>query len=125
MVHCVILTGRMIVQKVTAVQVKLKVSLAVVKFNPNHYKKILPHENEYYLVDYVTKAYVGRVLKVGKKHCTLKSLEDRSPNTFDWPKRDDVDDVNVKTLFCGLIKLKGTVPFKVQGIHDAFTSFKA
>lgn len=43
-------------------------NVPVVKFNPKHYKKIIPQEKKYYVVDYVTKAYIGRLCRQNTLH---------------------------------------------------------
>ena len=46
---------------------------------PRKFEKIYPEEEKYYIVSYY-RAYIGRVLKVGKTNVTIKFLERRMNN---------------------------------------------
>ena len=51
-----------------------------VSFVPRKFGKIYPEEEKYYVVTY-DRAYIGRVLKVGKISLTIKFFERRIPHT--------------------------------------------
>ena len=64
-------------------------------FNPRQYTRIRKHikEHDYYAVDYNDTYYVGRALKLNKNIVTMKFLTRLTDDKFDWPKRDDLDNV--------------------------------
>ena len=64
-------------------------------FNTSQYTRIKKHikEHDYYAVDYNDTYYVGRVLKLNKNNVTMKFLTRLTDDKFDWPKRDDLDNV--------------------------------
>ena len=95
-----------------------------VKFIPKKYGKIYPEEEKYYVVNYDKKAYIGRVLKVSKVMVKIKFLERRMNNQYDWPKRDDIDEVEMIHLIAGPILLTGTTPFTIRGIDRTLANFK-
>jgi hypothetical protein len=82
-------------------------------------KKLNIQLNEYYAVAYDTKRdqqgwYIGRVLDfpdenlVRIKYLRCLSLADYS---YDWPKKDDIDEVEENYIFAGPLRLSGAGPF--------------
>ena len=95
-----------------------------VKFSAKQYKTLKPVLHNYYAVDFVNKSFVGRVVTVGKTKVTMTFLERKSNDEYHWPVRVDKDDVYPQALFCGPIKLSGTIPFTIHGIDKAFSDYK-
>lgn len=77
-------------------------------------------------MDYEINYYVGRVIDVNEQSISCKFLR-RNPNDcYVWPKNDDIDTIDdIKGLFVGPIKLKGTVPYTIRNLPEAFKAFRA
>ena len=54
----------------------------------------------------------------------IRFLERRMNNQYNWPKRDDIDEVEMIHLIAGPILLTGTNPFTIRGIDKALADFK-
>lgn len=99
----------------------------VARFDPQKYlyiqKKKSISENGYYGVDY-GKAYIGRVTKSDKTSLRMTFLQRKPDDMYDWPKKADVDDnIDLKYVFCGPLKLVGTTPYQVRGVDDAYKQY--
>lgn len=72
-------------------------------------------EGEYYAVDYVKNFYIGRVLDISVDWVHLKFLHKVRATTFHWPRRDDVDKVQIWTVFYGPVTVPGFIsgPFTI------------
>lgn len=66
---------------------------------------------QYYAVDYVTNYYIGRAISIANQVVKFKFLHRLGADKFDWPKRDDVDDVHVSCIFFGPVSLENSGPF--------------
>lgn len=73
-------------------------------------ERILEAEH-YYAVYYEDQFYIGRVIVVGDETCTMKFLKSNL-DTYIWPRKDDICDVNNEFIFYGPLDL-GNYPFKI------------
>ena len=77
---------------------------------------------QYYAVDYVDRFYIRRVLNKGNKtdHFKIKFLHQMSrfgQMNFHWPKKDDIDNVFIKTIFFGPVQLEGQSEYKCSAYN--------
>ena len=75
----------------------------------------------YYAVDYVSKFYIGRLIKVEGRVLTFKFLhpfQSEGVTLYDWPRRDDLDDSTLCCVFYGPIHLSGCGPFTVSNLQE-------
>jgi hypothetical protein len=97
-----------------------------------HYQTLLPplastiQKDKYYAVDYVRMYYIGRALDVpnGSSLIPFKFLHKVGAQRFDWPTRDDVDNVHPSCIFYGPLTLEGNGPFEVLHLYELETVFK-
>ena len=62
--------------------------------------------------------YFGRVLSIQGDFIQFKFLHPirhgaNAADSFDWPRRDDVDNVHMSCVFYGPVQLVGNTPFTV------------
>ena len=72
----------------------------------------------YYAADYVSHYNFGRVLSIQGDFIQFKFLHPirhgaNAADSFDWPRRDDVDNVHISCVFYGPVHLVGNTPFTV------------
>lgn len=68
---------------------------------------------KYYAVYYEDQFYIGRVLTINGDKCTMKFLK-KNVNSYIWPKKDDICDVEISFIYFGPITLLGNHPFKIN-----------
>ncbi|CAB4041133.1 Sentrin-specific protease 2 [Paramuricea clavata] len=69
---------------------------------------------KYYAVDYVNKYYIGRALSMPADNTVkFKFSHSVGAKQFNWPKRDDFDDVHISCIFYGPVTLEMCGPFVV------------
>ena len=86
---------------------------------------ILPEQ--YYAVEYVETYYIGHALSQADSFVRFKFLHRVGAKSFDWPRRDDVDDVHISCVFYGPVTLESAGPFAVpkqQNIEKMFKEIK-
>lgn len=54
---------------------------------------------------------VGRIISIQESSCKMKFLKQVMENTYNWPSKDDIQNVNVAFILYGPIKLLGNGPF--------------
>src|SRR6218665_820740 len=88
---------------------------------------IVPEVEKYYAVDYVTRFYIGRVLKASDrpKFWHMKFLHQLKKNSeiFKWPRAVDCAEVHESVIFFGPILLEGVHGLKVQNIDEINAAF--
>lgn len=78
---------------------------------------------KYYAVHYKfhynnSRYYIGRVLSFKGEMVKMKYLYRTGANRFDWPARDDVEEVHISCIFFGPIKLENAGPFTIPMLVD-------
>ena len=69
---------------------------------------------EYYAVNFDKKFYIGRAVSVQESnHIQVKFLHNARAGKFDWPARDDIDDVHISSIFYGPVELDQSGPFTI------------
>ena len=82
-----------------------------------HQKRLCPippptiQPGEYYAVDYIKNYYFGRVIEKNYSFVQFKFLHRVRATTYHWPRRDDMDRVQLSNIFAGPI----TVPHFING----------
>ena len=79
-------------------------------------------------VEYVENYYIGRALSQADSFVRFKFLHRVGAKSFDWPSRDDVDDVHISCVFYGPVTLESAGPFAVpkqQNIDEVFKEIKS
>ena len=110
--------------------------VAYVHFKKRHYEKIPStlKEGDYYTVDaYETlksrdQYYIGRITTLNKATIEMKFLNKtrKVPNQYDWPVKNDVlKGIDPQGLFVGPIGLKGTCPYIIMGLDEAYKSYQS
>ena len=77
----------------------------------------------YYAVEYGTKFYIGRAIRVIEDKVEFKFLH-QVVKKFKWPLRDDNDIVYKRRVFFGPTVLAGTGPFEIPSLGDIDKLFK-
>lgn len=70
-------------------------------------------EEKYYAVYYGHQWYIGRIIKIKEATCQIKFLY-RNLESFNWPKKEDVQQVKKCYIFYGPISLLGPSPFNLK-----------
>lgn len=88
-----------------------------------------PEPESYYVVDYVNKYYIGRLLAIESGLLRFKFLHSsqcKGSTTYYWPRRDDINMVHPFCLVYGPVQLEGCDPFTVKGVRvdQLFESLK-
>ena len=97
-------------------------------FKPQKYlkmqKKMNIEVNQYYAVNY-GKVYIGRVMEIGKASVTMTFMERKPANRYNWLKnKQNIDNnVPVQYIFGGPINMKGTTPFHIEGVDEAYKQY--
>jgi hypothetical protein len=68
---------------------------------------------QYFAVDYINHYYYGRAVAVAGDFVTFKFLHATSSSTFDWPHRNDIEEVHSSCIFYGPVVLQGNCPFSI------------
>ncbi|EDO38580.1 predicted protein [Nematostella vectensis] len=76
------------------------------------------HYAVHYQFNSTCKYYIGRVLSMEGERVRVKYLHRVGANRFDWPMRDDIDDVHVSCIFFGPVALSNAGPFMVPMLAD-------
>ena len=79
-------------------------------------------------VEYVENYYIGSALSQADSFVRFKFLHRVGAKSFDWPSRDDVDDVHISCVFYGPVTLESAGPFAVpkqQNIEKVFKEIKS
>ena len=82
------------------------------KLHPVPPEGILPAE-QYYAVEYVETYYIRHALSQADSFVRFKFLHRVVTKSFDWPSRDDIDDVHISCVFYGPVTLDSAGPFAV------------
>lgn len=86
-------------------------------------------KDEYYAVYYDKNFYIGRVLQVKKETVRFQFLHYKLEGRYDWPRRDDISEVNLQMVFMGPIQIEGTLPFDLRNymaqISSEYKNFRA
>ena len=98
------------------------------KLHPIPPEGILPAE-QYYAVEYVETYYIGNAQSQADSFVNVrfKFLHRVGAKSFDWPSRDNVDDVHMFCVFYGPVTLESAGPFAVpkqQNIEKRFKESK-
>ena len=89
-------------------------------------------KGDYYAVDAYEHVkskdqyYIGSITKVKKQSVEMRFLYKtrKVPNQYDWPvKEDTLSNIDPKGLFVGPLQLKGTCPYIIMGLDEAFLSY--
>ena len=79
--------------------------------------------NQYYAVSY-GKIYIGRVMELSKASVKMTFMERKPANSYNWLKnKQDIDNVSVQYIFAGPINMKGTTPFHIEGVDEAYKQY--
>ena len=71
--------------------------------------------DKYYAIFYQRKFYIGRVLEImDDDSCEITFLFTKGTNSWEWPKRRDIDIVPMEDIICGPIILLGHGPFSLS-----------
>ena len=76
-------------------------------------KQLSPHlasvteEEKYYMVDYITKSFVGRALSVDGDIMMFKFFHPTLGSKLTWPGQDDIEVKHISCVFYGSVQLKG------------------
>ena len=89
------------------------------KLHPIPPEDILPEQC--YAVEYVENYYIGRALSQADSFVRFKSLHRVSAKSFDWPSRDDVDDVHISCVFYSPVTLESAGSFAVPNFQNSKT----
>jgi hypothetical protein len=80
---------------------------------------------EYYAVDYIDKYYLGRAISMTNQLVKFKFLHSVGAKKFNWPKRDDLDEVHLSCIFFGPVTLENVGPFSVPQQQEIEKLFNA
>lgn len=72
--------------------------------------------------------WVGRISKLNKTSVDMKFLAKtrKVPNQYDWPVRDDtLEEIDPKGLFVGQLRMRGTCPFIIMQLDEAYEAYQA
>ena len=77
-------------------------------------------QGEYYAVDYIKNLYIGRVLDATAEHVKFKFLYKVGATIFHWPRRKDVDQVHISTIFYGSVSVPSFIigPFTIPELSE-------
>lgn len=101
--------------------------LVLVELHERMLKQIPPEGiqvEQYYAVEYVENYYIGRVLSQNGDYVKLKFLHRVGAHSFNWPRRDDVDEVHMCCLFYGPVLIQDSGPFVVPNLQEIEKIFK-
>lgn len=90
----------------------------------HRFPNIQLEEDQYYAVDYIDTFYVGRIICFNKQTIKMKYMRRNAEGNYDWPTRDDIDDVEKHMIFDGPLVIEGTLPFKLKtDLHSLWVKF--
>ena len=85
---------------------------------------ILIIAEQYYAVEYVENYYIGRALSQADSFVRFKFLHQVGAKSFDWPSRDDIDEVHISCVFYGPVTLESAGPFTGHLLKSITTQFQ-
>ena len=77
----------------------------------------------FYVIAFGNIVYVGKVIQSDGSAITVKFLERKFSDQYDWYKRDRIETINKEQVICGPLKIRGTLPFKINGTQKALAAF--
>ena len=54
----------------------------------------------------------------------MKFMQRKPNDMYDWPVKDVTEEVELKQLICGPLRLSGTFPYNIRGIPQAVKNYE-
>lgn len=80
---------------------------------------------KYYIYFGKDLGYVGRLIEITKKKLKVKFMKRLPDNCYDWPSKDQIEEVDPEQLVSGPLNLRGCLPFHIRGVDKTIKDFES